>query len=358
MFPSFLFFSFLPPVSQIQIFKLIIKDENMMSNFTGSSELQNECHHQGHIMTLFLKSSGDYLIVGDLVRSVSLLRYRSAESTLEEVSRDYNSNFMRAIEIMDNIDDYYLGCDDHANLFYLHRYHPGDMNTITNTPVIKEEAMKLEVRGEYHLGDYVNVLRRGTLTIQPIDSSSSSGVGNNQEGANNHGSSSSSTSSGISSAADIFDANYKSVTGFPIDKCCVMYGTISGAIGNILALSESSYRFFHIVEKAMKNIIVPVGGFPHDEWRNFQNEMRSSPQRNIVDGDLVEMLLDLSKDQLEMLAKEVNEELSSSASSSVVTSSLSIGDQNEKMLSNMLSSATNLLPEEIYRRVEDIARLH
>jgi DNA damage-binding protein 1 len=334
-----------------------------MSNFTGSSELQNECHHQGHIMTLFLKSFNDYLIVGDLVRSVSLLRYRSTESTLEEVSRDYNSNFMRAIEIMDHIDDYYLGCDDHANLFYLHRYHPGDMNTITNTPVTEEEAMKLEVRGEYHLGDYVNVLRRGTLTIQPIDSSSSTGVvvsSNHHDSNNNHGSSSSSSvsSSGISSTADIFDANYKSVTGFPIDKCCVMYGTISGAIGNILALSESSYRFFHIVEKAIKNIIVPIGGFPHDEWRSFQNEMRSSPQRNIVDGDLVEMLLDLSKDQLELLAKEVNEELSSTSSSSSATATSTVADQNDKMVSSLLMSGTSMSPEDIYRRVEDIARLH
>jgi hypothetical protein len=57
-----------------------------------------------------------------------------------------------------------------------------------------------------------------------------------------------------------------------------------------------------------------------------------------------------------MLAKEVNEELSSSTSSSSVASvfASSVGKQPDKML----SFAPNLLHEGIYRRVENIARLH
>lgn len=323
-----------------------MKDENAMSNFTIQTELQNECHHQGHIMTLYLKAQGDYIIVGDLVRSISLLRYRKAESTIEEVARDFNSNYMRAVEIMDHMDDHYLGCDDHANLFCLRRQ-------AENTS--EEEQMKLEVRGEYHIGDYVNVFTRGSLVIQPIESET------NASSSSANATSSSSSSSAVL-VTDIFDPNYKSVTGFPSDKYAVMYGTISGGLGNLFALSENSFKFFHAVEKAMKNIVTPIGGFPHEEWRNFQNAMRSAAQRNVIDGDLVEMFLDLSKDQLEIVCREINEELSALLpANSGAASGSSVGGEglgNNKLISNLVSSRVSLTVEDIYRRVEDIARLH
>ena len=42
------------------------------------------------------------------------------------------------------------------------------------------------------------------------------------------------------------------------------------------------------------------------EWRSFHNELRTSPQRNTIDGDLVERILELDKAAAEVLAMEVN----------------------------------------------------
>jgi DNA damage-binding protein 1 len=392
-------------LKQVQIYKLVIKDENAMvanNNTTTSSssamntaigasstvlyELQNECHHQGHIMTLYLKSLGDCLIVGDLVRSISLLKYRSTENTLEEIARDFNSNFMRAVEILE--ENYYLGCDDHGNLFNLQRPNASAGGSTAG----EEENLKLEVKGEYHVGDYVNVMRKGSLILQPIENTAAGTVNTTTASGNmdisshnnntNNNNNNNNIPTGVASTvvSDIFESNYKTITGYyPTEKYNVMYGTISGAVGNIIALTESSYQFFAAVEKVMKNYLTPIGGFAHEDYRSFQNEMRSSPQKNVLDGDVIETLLDLNKDQLEMICKEINEELSANASAATVgnagnspnatstssgggqantTSSAGPAGSGGPFVTNLIASRVQFTSEDIYRRVEDMARLH
>ena len=41
------------------------------------------------------------------------------------------------------------------------------------------------------------------------------------------------------------------------------------------------------------------------EWRSFHNELRTSPQRNTIDGDLVERILEMDRTAVEVLAMEV-----------------------------------------------------
>ena len=50
--------------SKIQLFRWV--DDN------GSSarELVGECGHHGHILALYLESRGDFIVVGDLMKSV------------------------------------------------------------------------------------------------------------------------------------------------------------------------------------------------------------------------------------------------------------------------------------------------
>ncbi len=45
----------------------------------GGKELVSECVHRGHILVLFLQSRGDFIIVGDLMRSISLLTYKPVD---------------------------------------------------------------------------------------------------------------------------------------------------------------------------------------------------------------------------------------------------------------------------------------
>jgi hypothetical protein len=62
------------------------------------------------------------------------------EGAIEERARDYNANWMTAVEILD--DDTYLGAENSFNLFTVRK---------NNDAATDEERGRLEVVGEYHL---------------------------------------------------------------------------------------------------------------------------------------------------------------------------------------------------------------
>eukprot|EP00981_Chlorochromonas_danica_P006833 scaffold1493_cov172-Ochromonas_danica.AAC.11 len=319
--------------TKIQIYKFVTKEHNSIK-----AELQAECSHQGHIMALHLKTQGEYLIVGDLARSITILQYKSNESVLEEIARDYNVHLMRAVEVMEGEESYYLGCEDSCNLFTLRRRAEATS---------EEDRSKLEERGLFHLGDYVNVMRRGTLVSTTLESDF---VGNSSTGA------SSSSNGGI--LGSIFDTHYRWATGLNPQNHCVLYGTVSGAIGCFLGLSEPSYQFFSAVEKAMRTIINPIGGFSHQDWRNFRSESRMQPQKYILDGDLIEMILDLDSADLEIVVKEVNNTLATLSVGEAAEGGLNSSESIASLIGGLAAERKVFSSEDIVRRVEDISRLH
>ncbi|KAG0427923.1 hypothetical protein HPB47_025067, partial [Ixodes persulcatus] len=83
--------------------------------WNAERELHNECSHFNNILALYLKTKGDFILVGDLMRSMSLLAYKPLEGSFEEIARDYQTNWMCAVEILD--DDTFLGAESTTNLF-------------------------------------------------------------------------------------------------------------------------------------------------------------------------------------------------------------------------------------------------
>ncbi len=54
-------------------------------------------------MSLFfglLFITGDFIVVGDLMRSISLLLYKPVEMTIEEIARDYNPFWLTGVEVI------------------------------------------------------------------------------------------------------------------------------------------------------------------------------------------------------------------------------------------------------------------
>lgn len=99
----------------------------------------------------------------------------------------------------------------------------------------------------------------------------------------------------------------------------------------------------------------------HEEWRIFQNDYRTGSVKNVIDGDLVEALLDLDRASLEIVTKEVNDQLTSliQPSGSIHGGASSSNTESAAVLMTSLATGRiNLSPEEILRRVEDISRLH
>lgn len=69
---------FLPLVGAIMQVRLF--------EWTSEKELRLECSHFNNILALYLKTKGDFVLVGDLMRSITLLAYKTLEGNFEEVS--------------------------------------------------------------------------------------------------------------------------------------------------------------------------------------------------------------------------------------------------------------------------------
>ena len=53
--------------------------------WTAEKELRVECNHANNIVALYVKTKGDFVLVGDLMRSMTLLVYKAMEGSFEEV---------------------------------------------------------------------------------------------------------------------------------------------------------------------------------------------------------------------------------------------------------------------------------
>ncbi|XP_031130290.1 DNA damage-binding protein 1-like [Ipomoea triloba] len=227
---------------KIQLYKWMLRDD-------GTRELQSECGHHGHILALYVQTRGDFIVVGDLMKSISLLIYKHEEGAIEERARDYNANWMSAVEILD--DDIYLGAENNFNLFTVRKNSEGATD---------EERSRLDVVGEYHLGEFVNRFRHGSLVMRLPDSD---------------------------------------VGQIPT----IIFGTVNGVIGVIASLPNDQYIFLEKLQTNLRKVIKGVGGLSHEQWRSFYNEKKTVEAKNFLDGDLIESFLDLSRVRMEEISK-------------------------------------------------------
>ena len=248
--------------SKVELFRWVARGGGVIAHTDGKQqeggstyELAKECSHHGHIVALYVAVRGDFIVVGDLMKSVSLLAYKPEESVIEERARDYNANWMTAVDILD--DDTYLGAENNFNLFTLRKQ---------SDAATDEERSRLEIVGEYHVGEFVNKFRRGSLVMRLPD----------QEHA---------------------------------DVPTLLFGTVNGVIGVLATLPREQFEFLSALQAALNKAVSGVGGLSHDAWRSFQNEHRHRSKegaKGFVDGDLIESFLDLKPEKAAEVAAAVN----------------------------------------------------
>lgn len=241
----------------------------------AAKELVSECGHHGHVVALYLKSRGDFIIVGDLIKSISLLIYKQIDGTIEEIARDYNPSYLSSIDILD--DDTFIGSDNSFNLFTVKK------NSETASD---EERRKLEVIGQYHLGEFINRFRRGSLVMKLNETYDTNASNNNSSSSSNNNNNSSSNNTGNSAAP-----------GSSIDT--LLYATTSGSIGVIATIPQQRFQFLQKVQTNLTKVIKGVGGLKHESWRTFITERKVSESRNFIDGDLIESFLDLKREKMQ-----------------------------------------------------------
>ncbi|XP_016371823.1 DNA damage-binding protein 1 [Sinocyclocheilus rhinocerous] len=262
--------------------------------WTAEKELRTECNHYNNIMALYLKTKGDFILVGDLMRSVLLLAYKPMEGSFEEIARDFNPNWMSAVEILD--DDNFLGAENAFNLFVCQK----DSAATTD-----EERQHLQEVGLFHLGEFVNVFSHGSLVLQNLGESSTPTQGS------------------------------------------VLFGTVNGMIGLVTSLSEGWYSLLLDLQNRLNKVIKSVGKIEHSlypsaavrdsltsaTWRSFHTERKTEQATGFIDGDLIESFLDLGRAKMQE-----------------VVSTLQMDDG-----SGMKREAT---VDEVIKIVEELTRIH
>ncbi|GMI95411.1 damaged DNA binding protein 1A [Hibiscus trionum] len=196
-------------------------------------------------------------------------------------------NQISDVEILD--DAICLGADMECNLFTVrHRSVKVDARyrlafDIHRSAELEQSHIKksikaersIEMDGEYHLGEFVNRFRHGSL-MGSLDSD---------------------------------------VGQIPT----VIFGTSHGAIGVVASIPHEQYIFLKKLQSSLVKVKSPdVGGLCHQNWRTGKINGRiqvlgNHTAINFLDGDLIELFLDLSRGEMEEISKEVNvsvEELS------------------------------------------------
>lgn len=233
--------------SKLELFKWMQREDEV-------HELVSECSHHGQIVTFAVKTRGDWILVGDLMKSMSLLLHKPEEGAIDEIARDFNANWMTAVAMLED-DQTYLGAENNLNLFTVAR----NVNAMTD-----EERSRLEITGEYHLGELVNVFSTGSLVMSLRD-------------------------------------------GESLNVPTLLFGTGNGVIGVLASLPKDLYEFTEKLQTSINKHVQGVGGLKHSEWRSFVHTLRgrSDPAMNFVDGDLVESYLDLRPEQADAVAAEM-----------------------------------------------------
>jgi DNA damage-binding protein 1 len=157
---------------------------------------------------------------------------------------------MTAVEILD--DDNFLGAENYYNLFVCQK---------NSAATVDEERLRLQETGLFHIGDFVNTFRHGSLVMQNVSESTVKTQGN------------------------------------------VLFGTVHGCIGVVTSLSEETFNFLHSLQKKLAKVIKSVGNIDHDSWRSFCTSRKSDSCKGFIDGDLVETFLDLPRDKMEQVCQ-------------------------------------------------------
>ncbi|RDD41784.1 DNA damage-binding protein 1 [Trichoplax sp. H2] len=216
--------------------------------WTSNKELVEETSFHNNVLALYLKTKGDFILIGDLMRSISLCAYRPMNNEIELICKNNDPNWMTAVEIID--DDSYLGGENSHNLFTCQK----------NSSSSEEEQKHLPTVGVYHVGEFVNVFRQGSLVMQ--------------------------------NTVDIPD----SVQG------SILFGTVSGAVGVVVTLAPAMFEFVSAIANKLSTVVKGVGKIEHQFWRSFSNDRKTEPCQSFVDGDLVESFLDLSPEDMQRVA--------------------------------------------------------
>lgn len=87
----------------------------------------------------------DHGCAGDLMKSIYLLMYKAEENVIEMRARDFHSNYMTAVTILD--DDTYLGAENSYNLFTVRKNSDVAADEDRNRLEVRQRSLQTDLTG-------------------------------------------------------------------------------------------------------------------------------------------------------------------------------------------------------------------
>lgn len=200
------------------------------------------------------------ILIADVYKSVSVLRYQEEFRTLSIVSRDYNPLMVYQIEyLIDNANVAFLASDSESNLS-IFMYQPESRES--------HGGQKLLRRADYHLGQKVNAMFRVACNFKQQ-----------------------------------FD---KKILAYD-NKHLTFFSTLDGGFGFILPLPEKTYRRLFMLQNVLLTHSAHLAGLNPKSYRTIKQcrKIVSNPSRGILDGELIWQYLHLNQNEKTEIAKKI-----------------------------------------------------
>lgn len=204
----------------------------------------------------------NFLLVGDVYKSINVLQYQQDYRTVSLISRDTNPLEVYACEFA--IDNGHLGfvASDSERNISVFMYSPESRESMGGHRLIR--------KADFHLGQHVNCLWR--VRAKLCDPSS---------------------------AQRLLSANEK--------RHVTWYATLDGSLGHLLPVAEKTYRRLLMLMNVMTNNLPHTAGLNPKGFRTIRQNKRDlrNPSRGVVDGDLVFKYSDLPAAEKAEFARKI-----------------------------------------------------
>ncbi|CAB3240456.1 unnamed protein product [Arctia plantaginis] len=195
------------------------------------------------------------VLVADVYKSISLLRYQHQHRTLSLVSRDFRTAQIYDMEFM----------VDNTTLGFLVSESEGNLTLFMYQPQARESygGQRLIRKGDYHVGQQVNAMFRIAATHAPGD---------------------------------------------VVRRHVTMFTTLDGGVGYVLPITEKMYRRLLMLQNVMNNYCCHIAGLNPRAYRTYKSARRpvgGGPARSMLDGDLVTMYTTMPNSEKLDIAKKI-----------------------------------------------------
>jgi len=198
-----------------------------------------------------IHSLKNFLLVGDVYKSINVLQYQQDYRTVSLISRDTNPMEVYACEF--TIDNGHLGfvATDSMRNLCVFMYSPDSREAMGGHRLIR--------KADYHMGQHINCMWRVRAKL-----------------------------SDPSTSQRLLAANEK--------RHVTWYATLDGSMGHLLPVPEKTYRRLLMLMNVMTNNLPHTAGLNPKGFRTLRQNKKDlrNPSRGIVDGDLVFKFTDLS----------------------------------------------------------------